>query len=159
MLPLNNSSVYLQIKFSDIMTRFKIDKKLQNKEPLLLDLIKLHYFFSVDGKSLNKLIESDVLEFQLSVGEKNNEKIIGSSNCQCLLDLPRDLPVKNALYTKKQIFLFSPQGSVVGNMSVYIGLSCDKITKSSKIKVSLSKNHEVYIPDMHFISVDPLPVE
>ena len=161
-LPQHFSNLFLQIKFGDIVTRFRLDTKIStenNEEVMILDLIKLHYLFTNESKSLEKLIKSDILEIRITVGDKFNEKVICGSKCECLLGLPSFLPIGNALYTKKQIFLFDSNDYALINLSVYLGLSCDKVTGIEKIKVSLNKHYEVYIPEMHYMSVDPLPIE
>jgi hypothetical protein len=154
--------LYFHIKFNDILTKFriKIKKCLENNEEvLILDLIKLHYIYSAEGKSLEKLINSDILELRLTKGEKYEDKVIGTSKTECLLGLTGHMSISSALYTKKQILLFDENDKKTGNLSVFIGLSCDKIFLSSKIKVSLNKIHEVYIPELHYITTDPLPIE
>ena len=161
--PVFTGNLHLQVKFGDIVTRFRLDsmKKTSenNEEVLVIDLLKVHYFFSNDSKTLKKLIKSKLLEFRITIGDKFGEKVLGASNCECLSGLPVSMSLGNALYTKKQILLFDSSDEVCCNLSVYLGLSCDKLIDTTSIKVSLTKFQEVYIPEMHFMSVDPLPVE
>lgn len=155
-------NLYLQIKFGDIVTRFLIDPKKtseNNEIVCVMDLIKMHYFFSNEAKNLKKLIKSELLEFRITIGDKFSENVLGSSKSACLFGLPYELPLGNALYTKKQLCLFNSSDEVLCNLSVCLGLSCDKQVRAHSIKVSLSKHCEVYIPEMHFMSVDPLPIE
>ncbi|OMJ88194.1 hypothetical protein SteCoe_9928 [Stentor coeruleus] len=161
-LPEHCSNLYIQIKFGEIISAYKFHAKKtveNNEQVIVMDLIKLHYMFTSEGKTLEKLIKSDIMEIRLTIGDKFNERVLGGSKTQCLIGLPNTLELHNALYTKKQIYLFNSNDTIIGNLSVFLGLSCDKITETSKIKVALNKHHEVYIPEFYFMTIDPLPVE
>lgn len=157
----NLKNLHIHLKFEEIVTSFKIKlrEKEENGERLfVVDLLKVHYVLVAEGKSLEKLINSEVLEIKLTNSEKYNEKSIALSKSQCLKGLPVKLKASEAYYTKKQILLFSPSDEVLCNLSVYVGLSCDKTLDYTRVKVPLNKVFDFYIPDFHYMSVDPLPI-
>lgn len=157
----NLKNLHIHIKFDEIVTSFKIklkEKQENSEKVFVVDLLKVHYILSGEGKSLEKLINSEILEIKLTNSDKYNEKSIALSKSQCLQGLPMTLKPSEAFYTKKQILLFSPSDEVLSNFSIYFGLSCDKLIDSKTIKVPLNKVLDFYIPDFHFVTVDPLPV-
>lgn len=155
-------NLHIHVKFGEIVTSFrlKMKKSFENKEEVfVVDLLKVHYVFTSETRSLEKLVNSEILQFKLNNSERYVDKAIGMSKSQCLSDLPSDMSIGSALFSKKQILMFNSEDQVICNMAVYLGLSADKTVDSKSIKIGLNKVHDFYIPDFHFITVDPLPIE
>ena len=119
----------------------------------------MHYLFSSPEKSISAFLGFFILEMRITETEKYEERVLASTKGKVLSDLPSSLPTGNALYQKKQMLFFNDRNETICNLSVNIGISCDKLFPSKKIKVLMTKQKDTYIPESHFMTADPLPNE
>ncbi|CAG9333661.1 unnamed protein product [Blepharisma stoltei] len=155
---INCSNLSLSFNFSGHITTFPIVLTVSENygEPCIaLGSTRMHFLFTAQEKSLKDFLNSNSLEVTIKEGKKP----MAASRENSLTGLPISLPVGCALYQKKQVLLFDAKGSVKGNLSLIIGLSCDKNIPSKKIKVLLEKKQNAYIPEDHYMTTDPLPKE
>ena len=115
--------------------------------------------FSSPEKSIKNFLNLFVLEMRITETEKFDEKILGTTKGRVLSDLPSNLPFANAMYQKKQMIFFNSFNETICNLSVNVGISCDKLFPSKKIKVLMTKQKDTYIPESQYMSTDPLPNE
>lgn len=155
-------SYYIHFNFSGHITSFFVNNKpiLDEYEPYIpLTIARMHYLFSSPEKSIANFLSLFILEMRITETEKYEEKVIGSTKGKVLNDLPCNLPIGNALYQKRQMLFFTENNEKLCNLSLNIGISCDKLFPSKKIKVLMTKHKDTYIPESHFMTTDPLPQE
>lgn len=140
------------------MTTFPINFSVTENcgEPCVkLDHLRMHFMFTAQEKNLKDFLNSDSLVIKL----KADKKLVATSKENSLNGIPINLPIGCALYQKKQVLLFDSNGKTIGNLTLILGLSCDKLIPSKKIKVLLEKKHNVYVPEDQYMTTDPLPKE
>ena len=156
------SDFYLHYKFGKQTTSFPFEwKVVKNKAEncIFLNILKVHYLFCDTEKSIKQFLNSFSLEIQLSESQNPNEKIVCKSKEPGLSELSSSLPLGYALCQRKQTVLFDKQNKPMCTLGVVLGISCDKVVQSKKIKVLMDKYQEVYVPESHYFTVDPLPTE
>ena len=153
---------YIHFNFSGHITSFFISNSpvFSENDPFIpLTITRLHYLFSSPEKSIKNFLNLFVLEMRITETEKFDEKILGTTKGKVLSDLPSNLPFANAMYQKKQMIFFNSFNETICNLSVNVGISCDKLFPSKKIKVLMTKQKDTYIPESQYMSTDPLPNE
>ena len=153
---------FLHYNFAGHITTFEIKSSplTTEFEPYLpINISRMHYLFSSPEKSIKNFLNVFVFEMRITEGDKFEERVIATTKGKVLNELPSTLPMGVALTQKKQMLFFNADNETMCNMSVHIGLSCDKFFPSKKIKVLMSKQKETYIPESHFMTTDPLPLE
>lgn len=155
-------SFYLHYNFSGHITTFEVKSVpiVDEYEPYLqINMARMHYLFSSPEKSIKNFLALFIFEMRITETEKFDEKVIAATKGKILSDLPYNLPIGQALYQKKQMLFFNTENETMCNMSIHVGLSCDKMFPSKKIKVLMNKQKETYIPESHYMTTDPLPLE
>ncbi|OMJ76036.1 hypothetical protein SteCoe_23177 [Stentor coeruleus] len=155
-------SFYLHFNFSGHITTFYINNlPITNEyEPYIpLSIARMHYLFSSPEKSIKSFLSMFIFEMRITHKEKFEEKVIAATKGKILSDLPSNMPYGNALYQKKQMLFFNESNETMCNLSINVGISCDKLIPSKKIKVMMNKQKDTYIPESQFMTTDPLPQE
>lgn len=153
---------YIHFNFLGHITTFFSDSlPITNEyEPFLpLNIARMHYMFSSPDKSIKNFLNLFVLEVRATETEKFDEKVLGTAKGKVLNEFPSNLGISNALFHKKQMLLFNFSNESICNLAINIGISCDKVFPSKKIKVLMTKYKDVYIPESQFMTADPLPNE
>ena len=152
----------MHYNFSGHITTFLIENNPiadEYESYISLSHARMHYLFSSPEKSIHNFLSLFIFEMRLTEGEKFDERILAETKGKVLSELPSNLSTSNALYHKKQMIFFDSLNQALCNLSLNIGLSCDKLFPSTKIKVLMTKHTDIYIPESHFITTDPLPQE
>ena len=154
-------SFYLHFNFSGHITSFLVSGKTaivsEDEDYLPICIASMHYLFSSPEKTIYGFLNAFVMEMRITETEKYEERVVGRVKGEVLNDLITGLEIGKALYQKKQMLFFTERNESFCSLSVNIGISCDKLVESKKIKVLMTKQNDAYLPERHFMTADPLP--
>lgn len=145
----------LAYKFCDDLTFFPIDD-CSARRPL--NCMKVSYFYHQESRHPRQFFESLCPELRLTQGS-DWKKWIAKSNIALLKDFPYDLPKQYAMAQSMHSVLFDRRQEPVVTVSLKAGVSADHLVNSQNIKSIMAKHSDIYIPERHYCTTDPLPAE
>ena len=132
--------------------RNEFDVKIEGNE-VIVNKLKMYYFFSSPDKPIRKFLNETKMKVVLHTGSDH----LASGESQLLYHFPSTLPMGMALTQSRIMSLFPSAHSAPMDLSMTIGLSCDRYYLSKYLKVDLTKVNDVYLPEAHYFNGTPLP--
>ena len=146
------TQVTMTVELFDYRNDFEV--KIEGNE-VVVKRLKLYYFFSSPDKSIRKFLNEAKMKVILHCGSEH----LASGESLLLYHFPSTLPMAMALTQTRVISLFPTSDSTPMDLSMTIGLSCDRHYQSKYLKVELTKVNDVYLPEAHYFNGTPLPAD
>ncbi|CAG9321748.1 unnamed protein product [Blepharisma stoltei] len=152
-------TLYMHFLFfgSTVSFPILIDEDEQGISPI--DIMRLNYLFYSPNKTLKKFFQNFILEIRITNGPKVEDSLLAQTSGKVLTKFPETLKLGSALYEKWQMDMFNFDRKEMCSLTLIIGLSFDKKVPSNRINVNLDKHHDAYIPEDHYMTVDPFPTQ
>jgi hypothetical protein len=143
--------LHLAYKFSDQLTFFPLDRAMDT-----LNCMKVSYFYHQEQRPPGHFLKTFVAEIRVTQGADYSQWVAKTS-MPLLKDFPGDLPNFTALAQSAHTVLFDHSQEPVLHLSLKAGVSADHLVNSKNIKSMMTKESDIYIPDPHYCTTDPLP--
>jgi hypothetical protein len=143
--------LHLAYKFSDQLTFFPLDGATDT-----LNCMKVSYFYHQEQRPPGPFLKTFVAEIRVTQGT-DWSRWVGKTSMSLLKDFPDDMPPRTALAQSAHTVLFDHSQEPVLHLSLKAGVSADHLVNSKNIKSMMAKQSDIYIPDPHYCTTDPLP--
>lgn len=142
----------LAYKFCDHLTFFPISASVDSQ----LNAMKVSFFYHQEGRTPRHFFGSCNSELRITRGTEWN-RWVAKANINLLKDFPSDFPIQSAMVQSVNTVLFNRREEPMITLSLKAGISADHYVNSKNIKSIMVKHAEIYIPDQHYCTTDPLP--